>query len=106
MTCIDPQTRCALFNSLTIQQFFASTMNRLLVGVDNWPNTNRFSLNIGKTSYMIISKQKKAFDIKIRESTLTNVSTVKFLGVTLDENLTFNDHVNKVMVKYLSLLVS
>ena len=53
-------------------------------------------LNVSKTSYMIISNQKNAFDIKIRESILTKVSTVKFLGVTLDENLTFKDHVNKV----------
>ena len=45
---------------------------------------------------MIISNQKNAFDIKIRETILTKVSTVKFLGVTLDENITFKDHVNKV----------
>ena len=45
---------------------------------------------------MIISNQKNALDIKIRETILTKVSTVKFLGVTLDENLTFNDHVTKV----------
>ena len=45
---------------------------------------------------MIISNQKIALDIKIRETILTKVSTVKFLGVTLDENLTFKDHVNKV----------
>ena len=48
---------------------------------------------------MIISNQKNAFDIKIRDSTSTKVSTVKFLGVTLDENLTFNDHVIKVSTK-------
>ena len=30
---------------------------------------------------------------------LTKVSTVKFLGVTLDENLTFNDHVKNVTTK-------
>ena len=45
---------------------------------------------------MIISNQKKALDIKIRQTILTKVSTVKFLGVTLDENLTFKDHVNMV----------
>ena len=50
---------------------------------------------------MIISIQKTAFDIKIRESVLTKVSTVKFLGVTLVQNLTFNDHVNKVTSKIL-----
>ena len=41
-----------------------------------------------------ISNQKNALDIKIRETILTKVSTVKFLGVTLDENLTFKDHIN------------
>ena len=45
---------------------------------------------------MIVSKQKKALDIKIRETNITKVSTVKFLGVMLDENIPFKDHVNKV----------
>ena len=35
------------------------TMNRELVGVDSWLKANRLSLNICKTSYMIISNQKK-----------------------------------------------
>ena len=74
------------------------TVNRELVGVDNWIKTNRF-LNVRKASYMIISIQKNAFDIKIRELVLMKVSTVKFLGVTLDENLTVNEHVNKVISK-------
>ena len=34
-------------------------VNRELVGVDNWLKTNRLSLNVSKTSYMIISNQKK-----------------------------------------------
>ena len=71
-------------------------MNRELVGVDNWLKTNRLSLNVSKTSDMISSNQKNALDIKIRETILTKVSTVKFLGVTLDENLTFKLHVNEV----------
>ena len=45
---------------------------------------------------MIISNQKNVLVIKNRETILTKVSTVKFLGVMLDENLTFKDHVNKV----------
>ena len=48
---------------------------------------------------MIISNQKNALDIKIRETILIKVSTVKFVGVTLDENLTFKDNVNKVTCK-------
>ena len=71
-------------------------VNRELVGVDNWLKTNRLSLNVSTTSYMIIFNQKNALDIKIRETILTKVLTVKFHGVTLDENLTFKDHVNMV----------
>ena len=49
---------------------------------------------------MIISSQKNVCDsIKIRDSILIKVSTVKFFGVTLDENLTFIGHVNKVATK-------
>ena len=73
-----------------------ASVNRELVGVDNWLKTNRLSLNVSKNSYVMISNQRDALDIKIRETILMKVSTVKFLGVTLDENLTFKDHVNKV----------
>ena len=59
-----------------------ATVNRELVGVDNWLKVNRLSLNISITSYMIISNQKNAIAIRIRDSILTKVSTVKFLGVT------------------------
>ena len=48
---------------------------------------------------MIISNQKNAINIKIRDSILIKVSTVKFIGVTLDENLTFNGHVKNVTTK-------
>ena len=105
---IDLQTRCVLFIFSDYATVFASdsdidnihaTVNREVVGVDNWLKTNRLSLNVSKTSYMITSIQKIALDIKIRESILTKVLTVKFLGVTLDENLTFKDHVNKVTSK-------
>ena len=72
-----------------------ATVNRELVGVDNCLKANRLSLSISKISYMTISDQKNAIEIRIRDSILTKVSTVKFLGVTHDENLTFYDHVKK-----------
>ena len=52
-----------------------------VVGVDNWLKANRLSLNVSKTSYMIISNQKKSIYIRIRDSILTKVSTVKFLAL-------------------------
>ena len=35
------------------------TVNRELIGVDNWLKANRLSLNVSKTSYMIISPTRK-----------------------------------------------
>ena len=50
---------------------------------------------------MIISNQKNAIEIRIEEFkiNLTKVSTVKFLSVTRDENLAFNEHVKNVTTK-------
>ena len=42
-----------------------ATVNRELVGVDNWLKANRLYINVSKTSYMIISDQKNAIDIRI-----------------------------------------
>ena len=42
-----------------------ATVNRELVGVDNWLKANRLSLNISKTSYMIISNKKNEIEIRI-----------------------------------------
>ena len=82
-----------------INNVHATTVNWELEGVDNWQQAFRLSLNVSKTSYLIISKQKNAIDHRIRDSILTKVSVVKFLGVTLYVNLTFNDHVKNVTTK-------
>ena len=47
-----------VFASSDINNVHAS-VNRELVEVDNWLKTNRLSLNVSKTSYMIISNQEK-----------------------------------------------
>ena len=54
-----------------------TTVNRELVGVDNWLKLHRLSLDVSKTSYVIISNQKNTIDIKIQDLILTKVSTVK-----------------------------
>ena len=42
-----------------------ATVNQEMVGADNWLKANRFSLNVIKTSYMMIFNQKNAIDIRI-----------------------------------------
>ena len=40
-----------------------ATANRELVGVDNWFKANKLSINISKTSYIIITNQKNVIEI-------------------------------------------
>ena len=54
-----------------------ATVNRELVGVYNWLKANRLSLNVSKTSYMIISNRKMQlrleFEIQfLQKSQLSN----------------------------------
>ena len=58
-----------------------------------------FLSTLVKLHILIISNQKNAIDIKIRDSIFAKVSTVKFLSVTLDENFTFNVPVKNVTTK-------
>ena len=43
--------------------------------------------------------RENVIDIRIRDLILTKLSTVEFLGVTLDENRTLNNHVKNVTTK-------
>ena len=71
--------------------FDHETVNMEVGQVYKWLKANRLPLNVSKTSYMIQQPKKNALDITIRDSFLTKVSPAKFLCITLDENLTFND---------------
>ena len=73
----------------------------------SWFCANKLSLNAKKTKYLVIHSQyhKADFtnlDITIDNSTLTRVGngenekSTKFLGVWLDENLTWKNHINHV----------
>ena len=87
-----------LFILLIVQQFLLLTVTLTMfmpLWIGNWleliylAQDQQTFLNVSKTLYMTISNQKNAFNIKIRHSIFTKVSTGKFLGFTLDENLTW-----------------
>ena len=68
-----------------------------------WLKANRLSLNITKTNYMLFSNRKKILNqnmnVIIDESVITGAKDCKFLGVIIDENLTWMKHINLVTSK-------
>ena len=59
----------------------------------------KIGLTTMAVTHDLLSRMPLVLEIRIRDSILTKVSTVKFLGVTLDENLPLNDHVENATSK-------
>ena len=69
----------------------------------SWLNANKISLNASKTEYIIFRSNRRPLDtipkIKISGKHLVPSKTIKYLGVHLDEHLTWKQHVSFVANK-------
>jgi hypothetical protein len=76
-------------------------LNRELCNVKQWLDTNRLSLNISKSSLMLICNRHRPDDliVKIGNSNLDIVSSTKFLGINIDHNLKFEIYVDQLCSK-------
>ena len=73
------------------------TVNNELELYFNWFASNKLSLNVSKTNFMVFNMppgQKHDFNILINNDNLQAASYVKFLGVLIDSKLTWNDHIS------------
>ena len=82
------------------------TLNRELKLLDEWLISNKLTLNMSKTHYMLISntnvltaKDRKKFKLTIRKYTLHEVEYIKYLGVILDNKLNWNHHIGYLVTK-------
>ncbi len=72
----------------------AKSMNEELQKVSQLLKTNKLSLNIPKTHYMVFSniRKKVKLDIKIEGNTIHQVHSTKFLGIIIDVDLCWKSH--------------
>ena len=76
-------------------------INRGLLEVSNWFKANKLSVNATKTNYMIMGTPKMTSmidqtDIILDNTKLDRVTKTKFLGVIIDENLTWKIHIDGI----------
>jgi hypothetical protein len=72
-----------------------------------WCKCNKLTVNMSKTNYSIFSPRHKPVpphlnEIKIDNHTIKREASAKYLGLILDENLTFQEHIseiNKALIK-------
>jgi hypothetical protein len=82
-----------------------SRINSDLASMNEWLNANRLSLNATKTEYMLIGSAPRINRLTaepvlyIGNTRLKRVKFKKTLGVILDENLGWHDHIENIAKK-------
>jgi hypothetical protein len=76
----------------------------IMTQLTSWFNANKLTLNADKSSFTIFKSSRKRIlnlpdHIEFQGKLLKRTSHIKFLGITLDENLTWNHHINKISNK-------
>ena len=71
--------------------------------ISEWFQANKLSLIIKKTNYTLFHKNStkddlplKLPDLKIVNNVLKRQTSIKFLGVMLDENISWKEHIKTV----------
>ena len=89
--------------------YLFETANLQLERINQWFISNKLSLNVSKTKYSFFHKPSKRDDISlllpksnINSSEIERSECLKFLGVLLDENLCWKEHINTFTNKGLS----
>ena len=93
---------------------FFEKVHKELTNVSDWFNADKLSLNVKKTKHSFFHKSSKEDivplplpNLNINELTVERESSIKFLGVWMDENLTWRSHIHIIknkIAKYIGLL--
>ena len=93
-----------LFFSHSDPVYLVNKLNDELDKLSTWFSANKLSLNTSKTNFMVFkSRQRRQnsddYKVIINEQSITRVSTTMFLGVLLNENLSWKPHLSHLAGK-------
>lgn len=78
-------------------------INNELKVIGNWFTSNKLTLNYDKSHFLVFSRRKNSqFNmepIKINNISITQVNSTKFLGVILQDNLSWKTHIDQILCK-------
>lgn len=100
-----------LFADDAVVVYFETDLTKLnekiqedLNAISNWLIANKLTLNTEKTNYMLIKPGSPVptninFSLIIGNKTLNRVTSFKYLGITIQENLKWNAHIDSISRK-------
>lgn len=77
-------------------------INKELESINQWFCANKLSLNIEKTKFMLFHRPRSSkldLNLRIAGTQLEQVKTFRFLGLTLNEHMTWSDHITVISLK-------
>ena len=80
----------------------AHYLNKELLEISLWLKINKLSLNVNKTHYMLFTKKRKdipCISINIDGQPIDEVESTRFLGVHIDNRLTWKKHISYITGK-------
>ena len=84
-------------------QVIRNTMNSELKLLYEWLCANRLSLNVDKTEFIIFRPPKTKLDncviLKLNNTKIHESLKIKYLGLIMDEKLTWKFHINELCKK-------
>src|SRR6218665_60766 len=79
-------------------------INEELLKINDWFLANKLSLNFDKTNYILFKSHRKPAPkdnpgIKIQDLLLNQVESTRFLGIHVDQHLTWKRHISEISLK-------
>ena len=88
----------------------SNRINHELSKVNDWLQINNLSLNVLKTKYMIFHNRQKNIEkymhlkLKINNVEIERTKSFNFLGIIINENLNWSDHVSYISQKIIPVI--
>jgi hypothetical protein len=96
-----------IFNDINFDNLILK-MNETLTSIYKWLCLNKLSLNVDKTNYVLFRRPQRKLpyqpEVLIDSKKITHVKETKFLGVYIDENMSWKKHCNVVASKCLKVV--
>ena len=99
---------CSFSSQIALQSIsmtqISHNVNVELNNIQEWLSIKKISLNFKKTKFMIFHYRQRnidnlILDLQIRSEKIERVAEFNFLGLTVDENLNWNAHIQTVSNK-------
>ena len=107
LSCIQFADDTTLYITHTKLNYIRFCIEMDLRTLQDWFLANKLTLNVGKSVCILFGQKSgctESLDIKLGNEKIPQVKSTKFLGMWIDDALTWNEHVTKTILKLKSRL--